>query len=101
MNRTVLLELVLTIQFPIICTFFDVGLCCCIVRNPHSNVTYIVLTDRYCAVEIFIQKMFDSCESQSNGNQLLSTGTIQRIINSMDTEYDKQCVKAILSCEFP
>lgn len=73
----------------------DVGLLCCYFLNPSDKLTYITLRTAEVPVELVI-RMFQ--KSQYNTSDLhINPETLEKIIHSMDTEYDKQCIKAQLS----
>lgn len=73
------------------------GLICCYFSNPFDKITYITLRTTIIPVEKILGQIFQwVADEHSPEDSHLQPDTVEKIINSMDTEYDKQSTKALL-----
>ena len=77
------------------------GLCCCYFMNPVEKTAYISLRLSELPVENVVQNFAISLSNKFQIPSGVSEETLMKIVRSMDTEYDKQCAKMLLSvCNF-
>ncbi|VDH94766.1 Hypothetical predicted protein [Mytilus galloprovincialis] len=74
----------------------DKGLVCCYFMHPFDKVTYISLRTPDVQVERIIYQIFKSVPEKGEIIPTFSAETVEKILHSMDSEYDKQCAKALL-----
>ena len=81
----------------------EVGLSCSIVTNPHNNEQCVVMQGVVGNIAPFLGHLTTTCKDHLNDDKhiKLSSNVIDKLITSMDTLYDRQCVKAILSAIYP
>lgn len=77
----------------------DFGLCCCIVRDPHTDISYVLLRNKDSRPEEFLELLLSSCRETPRQN-CISPDIVGKLLSVMDTEFDKKCLKAILATEF-
>ncbi|XP_070539440.1 uncharacterized protein [Ptychodera flava] len=76
------------------------GLCVCVIWTEHLNRRFIVLKPHGTGLVNFLEAFVNNASEQfTDQRQYLNADIVHGIIESMDTEYDRMCVRALLACE--
>ena len=81
----------------------DVGLCCCLVTNPHTLEQIVIMKGIVGNSARVFQRLtttFKDSEMKANYPKL-SSDLVEKLISSMDTEYDRKCAKIIVGTISP
>lgn len=74
----------------------DHGLICCYFSNPLDKKSYISIRTNEIQVENVILYLCKQIQENPFDDSKIQPDTADKIISSMDTEYDKQCTKALI-----
>ena len=77
----------------------EVGLRVSLIIHPETSQSYVVLDPGYGLAKFFVEILSNSKPEEKLSRMNLDPYSVNTIINSMDTEYDRSCAKVLLSAD--
>ena len=77
----------------------EVGLRVSLIIHPETSQSYVVLDPGYGLAKFFVEILSNNKPEEKLSRMNLDPYSVNTIINSMDTEYDRSCAKVLLSAD--